>query len=247
MNRISASEIISRINNKENLYLEAAEIEGDLDFTSIDDIARENPEMYYTYCDSAISFKNCQFKGRVIGGRKEGNVFYSTIFKRNIAFTECKFTSGIEFDKVLCFGNANLGFSVFLDDVFLSHTHFGSYANFENTWFSKKANFNHIHFISKVDFYSAKFSGDTSFWRVTFLGVAYFNSSRFGAPVDFKKSIFNSNANFKSTTFSDKTSFNKVQFNGMIKFNKAKFSPETDFAEARHFGEPFEEPFNILD
>ena len=101
MRQIEAQEIIKSINEGKNIHYENVEVIGDLDFTSVRDVAKEKANTYRSYINSAISFEKCVFKGKIIGykSKNDGSTTHSTTFLRNIFFIDSVVEGEFQFKK----------------------------------------------------------------------------------------------------------------------------------------------------
>ncbi len=93
---VKAEEIIKKINNGEDIRYENVTIEGDLDFTKVENKDEERKFFYRIHINSIIIFINCKFIGKVIAYKViDENTFYSTEFKKSVSFKGSTFKKGV--------------------------------------------------------------------------------------------------------------------------------------------------------
>jgi hypothetical protein len=97
--RVTADEIIDRINKKTNIKYEGYIIEGELDFTSVEDTQMEREFFYRCHVDSELVFIDCVFLDKIIAYRLTiDGVYYGTIFNNNVVFKNSEFKKGVNFN-----------------------------------------------------------------------------------------------------------------------------------------------------
>jgi hypothetical protein len=96
---LEASEIINKINNKEDIHYDGYIINGELDFTLVDNIQLEREFFYRSQINSEIILTNCTFIEKVIAFKStlEGK-YYSTSFNKDVDFRGSTFRKGVNFN-----------------------------------------------------------------------------------------------------------------------------------------------------
>ncbi len=97
--RVTADEIIDRINKKKDIMYKGYIIEGELDFTSVENTQMERDFFYRSHVDSELIFLDCIFKDKVIAYRLTiDGIYYGTVFNNNVIFKNSQFKKGINFN-----------------------------------------------------------------------------------------------------------------------------------------------------
>ncbi|HMA62014.1 MAG TPA: pentapeptide repeat-containing protein, partial [bacterium] len=129
--RVSADKIIDQINAGQKVEYVNKIIVGSLDFTELKDMRQVNSsfgrhEEYASIVEVPIYFKDCNFKGEVLGYKYVNDEYdtYRADFQANVTFQNCDFKDKTEF----------------------KHSDFEEKAIFTNCSFSEEANFKHSNF-----------------------------------------------------------------------------------------------------
>jgi len=230
--QVKASKIIDQINNGKAVQYKNAEIIGDLDFRSINDVTqdRKNRErrertmrkywsnIYWYNVKSPVSFINCVFSDDVIGYFHDDkkNETHNVIFHENVNFQGCEFKgkSAFKYAKFLEKANfkntkyhkeALFKYAKFSTDISFSNAHFYGHANFKYTEFPQSVHFNSATFQDYADFKYAKFPKGVSFENAEFDGDACFKYTKFYEPVNFDGVDFKDDVDFKYTKIDGKS------------------------------------------
>lgn len=226
---VDASDIIDKINNGEAVVYENTIIEGDLDFTQvenktlqdvdfskfkvseIEDIYDRTSDNYYVEIDSKIEFINCEFTGKVTGYSvdEEENQMYNVRFNKNVTFASCTFEEEIQFK-----------YAVFNEDT-----------EMESSYVDGGSNFTYAQFNNIVDFSRTSFLLESNFNNAVFTNLAMFQSTEFFGKAIFGEAIFKDAVYFTNTNFADKAMFTFASFKRAI-FNHSRFNKEGYFSYA---------------
>ena len=216
-NSIKAKEIIQQINDGESVNYKNVEIEGDLDFSKVDYAtekhSRGSTAVYTYHIKVPVNFKNCVFKGSVLGYIHDdwGNETHNARFHEDVSFEGCEFEEESAFKYV-----------VFEKDASFENTKFHEEALFKYTEFSSPAKFSGSHFNADANFKYTKFPEEVSFDDVVFKRYSNFKYTKFNDRVSFKNTEFNRDADFKYTKFRDDADFDGAEFRDDVDFKYAK-------------------------
>lgn len=219
--RIMASDIIRQINEGRAIDYSNVEIEGDLDFT---DLENRRPESSMTNWFSGdhrtfestvevpVSFTNCTFLDDVLAyyNLERDKETYKAHFEKDVVFKNCIFKEGSEFKYSEFSGAATFAGSTFSEVGNFKYAEFSSQPSFDNarfmsradfkyTEFAKGPSFSNVKFESGADFKYTEFPRETSFERATFQGMADFKYSKFSSPLNLDGVAFNGAEDFKYT------------------------------------------------
>ncbi len=214
---VNTDEIVRKLNRGQNIYYENAVIEGTLDLTRLENVARADVRHNVSYVETHIAFINCTFEGEVIAYRMDDETgIYSTVFERNVNFDNSTFNKGV------CFKN----------------TQFMGFADFGNTSYKSDASFYFVQFQSNAYFSNSKFEQNADFSYSQIYGKAHFSDAVFKGKTSFKKVLFESNAYFTMAKFGGNTVFDFARFRGDI-FLDCKFDSEPSSLSTLHYGKTF--------
>ena len=249
---IDASEIIEKINNGQDVIYENVIIEGDLDFTQVDnllyadlnldryvisdldDMYDRTSDNYYVEIDSKIEFINCEFEGVVTGYRvdEEENRIYNAKFNNTVSFGGCTFTADVNFK-----------YSLFEEETEMEYSILEAVSNFKYAQFNSIINFSGTDFYSYSNFSSARFNGLAVFQKTNFNKKALFGQANFAKAVYFTGTTFTERAlftyaKFKEAVFSNARFdsdgvFSYATFKESAKFTNAKFNDKAEFQNAK--------------
>ena len=224
LREIDASEILGKIQRREQVIYDHAIINGELDFAILEE----------SHIVSPISITNSQFKGPVYFGK----IFYADTDFKHALFSEN--VRGIPtFTK-----NANFDEAVFMKDAFFNKVVFEGHANFRGAEFGY-AGFEGAKFNWEARFDGANIKGYAIFSDAVFIRDARFSGATFGREnppfryyvAAFEKATFNSKAQFSNTKFIGDASFNEAMFRKGTDFSEAMFSKNADFDESKFEGD----------
>ncbi|MBD2751435.1 pentapeptide repeat-containing protein [Spirosoma validum] len=229
---IDAKEIIAKINRKEAITLQNTTIIGDLDLTSlanrkeVRDGGLGSQENYLSTVDVSLSFKNCTFRGKVLGYRTEdqdkkllrtNNIVYNTDFTESVTMEGCQFE----------------------DDAAFKYSHFDQRAIFTDNTFRREALFKYSKFRNAATFSGSTFRGYADFKYTQFDESSAFQSARFERYADFKYTKFDEGVDFQKANFSGNADFKYTNFPRGTKFDDARFNGSTDFKYTKLDGRKF--------
>lgn len=230
---VNAEEIIKKINSKQAVSYENAIIKGDLDLTTPINNKKPEKENYknnettnlHCLIEVAINFKNCTFKGQVIGylpdeKTEEKNTIYAAQFTKGAAFNGCTFENDVNFKYTEFVGKGEFSNSKFKSMAFFKYSEFPTKAMFKSTEFSGETSFKYTEFKEGVSFVNSEFNKEVTFKYCEFSKV-----------VDFSNTTFKKEAIFKYTEFPKGTNLSNVKFNGFADFKYAKIY-RSDFEKA---------------
>ena len=203
---INAEDIMADIKEGKNISYSNVTIDGDLDFTLMDDAMKKLPkkrknnwwngnstnEVDYTITVD-ISFTNCVFKNDVLAyiPDEDSGYTFTADFNENAIFKNCKFEGKAMF----------------------------KYSSFE-----KDSDFSGAIFEDDTTFKYAKFFRNSDFSNTQYAEAATFKYSEFKRNVSFANSVFEDSAVFKYTKFKDGVSFKNVSFEEDLNIKYMKVS-----------------------
>lgn len=225
-NRVSAQEIIDKINRGEAVVYKDAVITGDLDLTKLQNMKLEkesdnkySTREYISTVTAPITFVNCTFKGDVLGyvnpdgqgikllSGNNNNEVYNTNFTKAVRFQDCEFE-----------GQSAFKYSRFKDNV-----------SFAGSTFQHEALFKYSKFSGDVDFSNAKFKQDGNFKYASFPRTANFSRTTFTRDADFKYAKFEQQADFRKANFRGLANFKYTKVSRSFNLSQAVFGGSEDF------------------
>jgi hypothetical protein len=207
-----SGKILEAIKRGWNVYVEWADIDGDISIGEIaDDLEKNNYNRWII--TGNINMRGCMFRANVNFGIAH---FSGDTFFEFAHFSRDAYFESAHFSRVAYFESAH-----FSRDVSFEFAHFGGNASFGYAQFSKYADFGYAHFNGDVRFQFAQFSGGTNFGLAQFSGDADFGYARFSSSAYFSVAQFSKNAYFNSAEFSRDADFSSVKLNGDANFKNA--------------------------
>lgn len=224
--RVDAKDILKGIDEGKAVNIKGAEIVGDLDLTSIQDMepdknnkrSKNSTKTFRYHVRSPISLEDCTFKGDVIAYYHDDkkNETHIAMFHDKVNFRGCefqglsafkysKFHEGTDFAKTTYHKEALFKYSEFSTDVSFAGSAFLSDANFKYTKFPEKADFSGVKFQDLANFKYTKFPNGVSFNSSLFQGDADFKYTKFYEPFDFEGTEFEDSVDFKYTKLEGKS------------------------------------------
>ncbi|QJW88166.1 pentapeptide repeat-containing protein [Spirosoma taeanense] len=218
---VDAREIIAKINRKEPVTYQNVTITGDLDLTNLANRRerregnwRGESEEYLSTVEAPLTFRNCQFQGKVLAYRTEENrpmkassKVYNADFREAVTIENCQFADDAAFKYSTFSQRALFTGNTFRDDALFKYAKFRNAADFSGSTFQGYA-----------DFKYTKFDEESAFQKVAFERTADFKYTKFDEGTDFRQARFSGNADFKYTHFPQGTNFDEVRFNGSTDF-----------------------------
>lgn len=254
--QVKATKIIDQINNGKAIQYKNAEIIGDLDFRSIDDVTpgkknRERREetrrknwstnVYWYNVKSPVSFISCVFSGDVIGYFHDDkkNETHNVIFHGDVNFQGCEFKGKSAFKYAKFLEKANFKDTKYHKEALFKYTSFSTDISFSNAHFYGDANFKYTKFPQSVHFDSATFQGDANFKYTKFPQSVHFNSATFQDYVDFKYVKFPKGVSFENAEFDGDACFKYTKFYEPVNFDGVDFKNDVDFKYTKIDGKSF--------
>lgn len=198
---INARDIIRDINAGHSVSYKDAEIEGELDFTDLDNRERHHSssgifgwydnDEYESTVEVSVSFINCTFMDDVLAYYNDDrhNDTYIAHFEDDVIFKNCVFKRHSEFK-----------YSEFREKVDFSGTEFNREANFKYAEFSEMPYFTDATFNDDANFKYSEFPAGVDFGSATFYELANFKYTKFRTPLNMKDVAFKGEEDFKYTT-----------------------------------------------
>lgn len=225
---ITAEKILEMVNAQQEINLTNTTIEGDLDFTQLDNKREENTggdrQAFRSTVDVPLSFTGCTFTGKVLGfvnddggWSKSDEPIYHANFSEEVVFTACKFKEDVDFK-----------YSVFRERADFHDSEFRRYANFKYTEIRRAADFRNVVFQNEANFKYTEFSRSPTFDNAVFEDLANFKYTELNDGVSFANCIFRREASFKYTDLGGDVSYAGAQFKGEADFKYVKFPRGTD-------------------
>lgn len=226
-NQVSANEIISQLNNGQDVSMSNVTITGDLDFRQLNDREAErgngwgNQEAYRYHVRNRLSFVNCTFEGRVLAYVTEEErvtrntkAIHNTDFHAAVTFENCRFKEEAnfkytDFDEAISFVG-----STFEEFAGFKYTQFQDMASFVGVKLQEKADFKYAEFPESVNFSSAEFGDEATFKYTKFGDAPDFSSAKFRREVSFKYTDFPRGTDFTGTDFGDDADFKYTTLGG---------------------------------
>ncbi len=200
----------------------ARQCENDLDFTTMLSPHLMGEGVYQVTSTSAITFRNCTFKGKVTSYTiRNDRTITITCFMQSLSFIDCVFEDEFnlragsirgraDFSKSAFLKKSNFEESTFFDDTYFSNCIFYEEARFQNSFFNKKL------FAIQTEFQKV-----CGFQNATFMADTHFSMAKFYAYADLSLATFHQHAFFNYAEFNTKANFNKSTFRGRCEFMNA--------------------------
>jgi uncharacterized protein YjbI with pentapeptide repeats len=208
---VSGEKIENSVKDGNDIYYEDVTITGDLNLVDLAGAVKASPSQLNVYVKGALVFKNCIFKGMLIGALKDkAGIYYSTTFLKNLYFDNCTFE----------------------DDVNLEEATINGFCNFLNCTFNKDALFNRIIFSQNAAFTRCQFMQTAGFQGCTFMGSTFFTGAHFTKACYFQNSSMYRDFAFNIIVSDAYTDFSAVNFLNNFMCNYGKFSRDVIFGNA---------------
>ncbi len=223
---MKASEIISKINAGESVELRGVTIDGDLDFTKLDNMRETNTggdrKSYRSTVKSSLSFTDCRFKDKVVGydnaandnWLKQNEPIYHADFAEDVTFANCTFEDDALFKYSKFFEDASFKGTEFEDQALFKYTRFEEYVDFSGARFEDDANFKYTELTEGVTFAEAQFRDDAIFKYTELSREVSFAGARFFGEANFKYIKFPSGTDLTNTSFGKDTDFKYATLGG---------------------------------
>lgn len=244
-------DLAQRLRTGQAILIEGRTFTEDLDLTRLLEAHLISSGVYRYHTASAITFRNCTFKGRVLAYAQEspGHSVLGS-FGGNLSFLGCSFRGEVNFrgariagwaDFTQCSFDGPVSFEecLFQDQAFFNSCVFHAELRMQNAVFRHKAHFMHTRFERPALFQRAVFQGDLQFGVAEFFDYAdfslihceqgaYFNYGRFHDQAEFSQAHFGKQADFLSLDLKE-GAFRKSRFLGQARFHQATCSGPVDF------------------
>jgi hypothetical protein len=213
--KISADKIESSIRKGEDIYYDDVTITETLNLIDTDAAVKTTPVLNTIYVRSALVFRNCTFKGSIIGSMKgSAQSRYSTAFLKNLYFDNCTFDG----------------------EVNLEGATINGYCNFLNCTFKNGGLFNRVTFAGTVSFSKSTFMETGGFQQCTFMNSTFFNEAHFYAACFFQNSFFYRDFTFSLVSCDGYTDFTLANFYSNMFCNYAHFRKGLSFDDGSFRG-----------
>jgi len=194
---INAEDIMADITEGKNISYNNVTINGDLDFTFMDDAMKKLPK---------------KRKNNWWNGNSTNEVDYTITV--DISFTNCVFKN----DVLAYIPDEDSGYTFTAD--------FNENAIFKNCKFEGKAMFKYSSFEKDSDFSGAIFEDDTTFKYAKFFRNSDFSNTQYAEAATFKYSEFNRNVSFANSVFEDSAVFKYTKFKDGVSFKNVSFEED---------------------
>lgn len=223
---MQANEIIDKINAGESVDLRGVTIDGDLDFTKLDNMKKTKTggdrESFRSTVNVTLNFTDCRFQDKVMGyenaandnWRKQDEPVYHANFARDVTFVNCTFEDDALFKYSEFFADASFKGAVFEDQALFKYTHFEEYVDFSGAKFEDDANFKYTELTEGVTFAGAQFRDDAIFKYTELRREVSFAGAKFYGEANFKYIKFPSGTNLTNTSFGKDTDFKYATLGG---------------------------------
>jgi hypothetical protein len=230
LSKVSAAEIISKIQSGEPVDYQNISVDGYLDLSGLD------VKQAIKITDSHLNATN--FEGTTF---EEPLDLRGSIFQENVSFVRARFLGDCNFEDTRFLGQADFRWSSFDGLVSFMNAQFFDEASFANSQFNEEAIYVLASFRKDVEFDFVQFSKLASFSSAEFLGGVSFKNAILASQSNFGYVLFGGDAIFAATNFGNNVVFRSSQFMNAATFGLASFGGFADFGgttfdEAAFFG-----------
>jgi uncharacterized protein YjbI with pentapeptide repeats len=218
---IEAKRIISQIKKGKPINIENVEIKGDLDFTKVG-YFRETKQNARVFIETPISFKNCKFRGQIIGFKEINDLAIASTFTKNFTFVDCVFYQNINLNSTSINSVSDFSGSQFYGEVHFENSIFDKSSIFNKTIFAKECYFQNARFRSNLDFSESIFNHNANFQGTDFYDLVLFRLAEFRESVDFSLCTYFKNASYNFCSIKNKGLFNNCRFEARLEFENIK-------------------------
>jgi uncharacterized protein YjbI with pentapeptide repeats len=222
--RVNAKDILRDIDAGKAINYRGAEIIGDLDLTSIQDMepdknnkkSRNSTKLFRYHVRSPLSLVDCTFKDDVIAYYHDDNKneTHIAIFHDDTSFQGCDFQGKSAFKYSIFHEKANFAKTTYKKEALFKYTKFSTEVSFADSTFGHDANFKYTKFPENVDFSNAKFQDLANFKYTKFPQGVSFRNAAFQGDADFKYTKFHEPFDFEGTEFEDSVNFKYTKLEG---------------------------------
>ena len=208
-----------RIQSGQDILVENKVFSEDVDFCSVLEPNLIGKGSYLVKTSSSVTFRNCTFKGSVLGFKENGTEsIVLASFLSNLSFINCTFEEPVSFKGTRVAGRCDFSECVFKKEANFQDVRFGHNSYFNGAYFQGEAKFQNAWFNGRAQFLDAKFRANTSFQQVVFQGEAQFSKLDCTKYLDFSLADFRQNAFFNYAEIRDRATFNNARFWGQVDF-----------------------------
>ncbi|HSD56789.1 MAG TPA: pentapeptide repeat-containing protein [Methanotrichaceae archaeon] len=222
LQKVSAAEIVSKIQSGEPVEYQNVSVDGYLDLSGLD------VKQAIKITDS--NFNATNFEGTTF---EEPLDLRGSTFQENVSFVRTHFLGDCNFGETRFLGLADFRASRSEGFVSFMNAEFFDDVSFRSSQFNEDAIFLASRFHRDVEFDSVQFSKLVSFRYAEFLGGVSFDSAQLAGTAHFGDAQFNGDAIFAATGFGNNVVFRSSQFRGNIIFGLASFEGLADFSGTR--------------
>jgi len=216
LTEVNATDILEKIENGENIFLEDVRIIGELDLSKIElntiPIARPM---------RVITLRGLKEELKIVESKIE---IHNSAFEDDFDFSNTQFRKDIIFLGTSFLGKINFKGADFRDDVNFFGANFGGNASFQDANFAGDADFWDANFGGNGLFWDANFTGNASFQDANFAGYAIFFGANFAGDVDFEYANFAGDVDFEYANFAGDADFWDANFTGDATFDSTEFN-----------------------
>jgi uncharacterized protein YjbI with pentapeptide repeats len=245
--------VVKHLKKGEYVLIENTNFKEDVDFTVINTPTLETEGMSRVYIAGGVTFRNCNFLGKVIANKSDNKGETRCCFEKNLTFSGCSFEQEVNFKGLDCRGLAEFRGCTFLKRTVFEDSRFavdGDWAKcnfkaptrFLNCFFGRRATFSDATFDTTAIFQSAIFKSDAQFANTKIYGYADFAGTAFDGHAFFNYAEFRQAAVFNQAAFRGRCefmhaemksgSFIRALFYGDTRFDDAKVDAKLDFSKA---------------
>jgi hypothetical protein len=233
LQKVSAAEIVSKIQSGEPVEYQNISVDGYLDLSGLD------VKQAIKITDSHLNATN--FEGTTF---EEPLDLRGSTFRENASFVRARFLGDCNFEDTRFLGQADFRVSrfdglvsfmnaQFFDEVSFAYSQFNGEAIFFASVFQKDVEFDSVQFSKLASFWNAEFLRGVSFAGAQLIGPARFGNARFNGDAIFAATEFGNNVVFRSSQFMDNVTFGLASFGGLADFTDTRFKEVAFFGVAR--------------
>ncbi len=223
--RVTAEEIIAKINKGQSVAYENVTITGTLDLTDLENRTLTDKdkkwwgsdyEKYESVVKVSLRFENCTFDDAVLAyyhDEAENNTFIAH-FDKDVSFRNCVFNDKSEFKYSEFDEGADFYGASFDEDANFKYPEFDQAPVFTQARFEEEANFKYAEFPQRTSFAGAVFEDEANFKYAEFPGGASFADARFMDLANFKYTKFSNPLDMKNVKFEGSEDFKYTQVDG---------------------------------
>lgn len=246
-----ADDLNSLLKTGKTIYFEKQNFESDWEINTALEQIIESDALQRCYVNSAITFKECVFKGKVSAYSVNKNgVSSGTYFNRSVSFINCIFEADVNFRLSVFSAPVTFNGSSFLKPANFEECTFVNEAYYNETKYREEARFQNSVFMKKANWMKSRFEGNVSFQGAVFYNDAQFSSVEFQKYSDFTVATFQMNSFFNYAQFNDQLLFNNSVFYNRMemlsnKIVKAELRNCTFFAAPKFYQNELSGPIDF--